>query len=304
MSLVNSPEFVTLVESSGSDSITANEGNVDVGSLLVASKAYYIEVVEGPTGVSDEHVGHRFEVDVAGTIDGGTGDGITKLNMASPTNTVLSLPDIAGYRMELRAHITLAEAFPKEPLFASFDYGLADQVQVFTGSSFSAVYLLGSNGEGDLKAWANFGGTIVLDDLPILPGQGLLYKRSSQAPANTDLIMSGKVRANPFFQRLDPGFNFVAEAFPVTGTFTTRDALPNSFVPSFDIGLADQVQVFNGSSFTTYFLAGDANLHAWLLTTDFNTDQTNSAIFDYKRSVFVKKSNATTNYRVPLGWTP
>lgn len=304
VTLIHSPVFVTALASSDSDSVSATESVNDIGALLAGGKEYYLEVVCGPTDKTEPYVGHRFEVDESATINAGTPDGDVVLVPSASINTATTIPDLTGYRVEIRPHVTLTEAFVKEPLYAAFDLGLADQVQIYNGSSFTAYYLLGSNGEGDLKIWGTFNFQSV-DNLIVPPGTGLLYKRSSQAPANVDLVISGKVRANPFYQLLEPGFNFVSEAYPIPSSFTMRDAFPDEFDASFDIGLADQVQVYDGSGFTTYFLAGGAStIKIWLLTGDFVTNRNDDEIFDFRRSVFVKKSNAATNYRIPLGWTP
>ncbi len=303
MTLIHPPVFVTAVDSSDSDSVTSTDSSVDVGTLLEAGKSYYLEVVDGPNTNDDLHVGHRFEVDETATTDAGTPDGEIALDPIADQNTAFPVPALTGYRVEIRPHVTLAETFAKEPLYANFDIGLADQVQVYNGNSFSAYYLLGSNGEGDQKAWGTYNFQI-RDDVIIYPGQGLLYKRSGLAPDGVDLVITGKVRANAFYQTLAPGFNFVAEPFPVTASFTTRDTFPPPFTPNFDLGLADQVQIYNGSSFTAYFLAGTLSNYAWLLTNDFVNIRDDEPIFDFKRSVFIKKRSVTLDYRIPLGWNP
>lgn len=303
VSLVNSPELITLLGSSSTSSVTSTESSIDVGTLLDSTQSYYVEVIEGPTGTSDAHVGHRFEVDEAATINSSP-DGEIALDLASAQNTSLPVPNLSNYRVELRQHVTLAEAFDKDPLYADFDLGKADQVQIYNGVSFSTYYLLGNNSTGP-KIW----GTAALqsaENIIIPPGIGVLFKRSPEAATTADVVVTGKVRANPFVQPLLPGFNFVSEPYPVTSNFTDRQALPGDFTPNFDIGLADQVQVYDeaAAAFETYYLAGTATSHFWLLTTDFTTDQTNADIFDYRRAVFVKKGSPTLDYRVPLGWTP
>ncbi len=305
VSLVHSPVFVTALASSDADTVTATEATVDVGALLDASKQYYIEVVAGPTGINDTLVGHRFEVNETVTINAGTPNGAIELDPTAEINTAFPVPNLAGYRIELRPHVTFAEAFSKDPLYASFDLGLADQVQIYNGSSFKAYYLLGwTNLNDGPRYWMTFNFQIV-DNQIIPPGTGVLYKRSGQAPGPVDLVISGKVRANPFYQTLDPGFSFISEPYPVSSSFTTRNAFPSAFNYSFDIGLADQVQVYDGTSFTTYFLAGGASTaKIWLLTNNFLINQNDNTIFDFRRSVFVKKSNPALGYRIPLGWTP
>jgi hypothetical protein len=304
VTLIHAPIFVTAIGSSDSDSVSATESVNDIGALLAAGKEYYLEVVSGPTDKTEPHVGHRFEVDESATINAGTPNADIVLEPFASINTTTTIPDLTGYRVELRPHVTMAEAFVKEPLYAAFDLGLADQIQIYNGSSFTAYYLLGSNGEGDFKIWGTFNFQSV-DDLIVPPGSGLLYKRSNRAPANVDLVISGKVRANPFFQNLAPGFNFVSEAFPIPASFNSRDTFPDEFDAAFDIGLADQVQVYDGSGFTTYFLAGGANtIKIWLLAGDFVNNRNDQEVFDFRRSVFVKKANPSTNYRIPLNWTP
>lgn len=304
VTLVHSPVFITTLASSDNTSVSATEATNDIGALLESGRQYYIEVIDGPTSNTDVSVGHRFEVDESATTNAGTADGDIVIEPSATTNTAFPIPDLNGYRIALRPHMTLSEAFLKEPLYAAFDLGLADQVQIYNGSSFTVYYLLGSNGEGDLKIWGTFNFQSA-DDLIIYPGAGMLYKRSNQAPPNVDLVISGQVRANPFYQTLIPGFNFVSEAYPITASFTTRDAFPDAFDFDFDIGLADQVQVYNGTFFVTYFLSGGASTaKIWLFTSNLLNNQNDNEIFDFRRSVFIKKSNPTLDYRIPLSWTP
>ncbi len=304
VTLVKSPVLSTLIDASTASTVTSSEGSVDVGSLLDPAKEYYLEVVEGPASVEDEHVGHRLEVDVAATIDAATASGVVVIDPAHERNTAFPAPDLSGYRFELRPHITLGESFDKDQLHGSLQLSKCDQVQFFNGSSFKPYYLFAqSNEPGALKIWGEFNFTSA-EDKVIPPGVGLVFKRSDEASSSADLIITGRVRTNPFYQLLEPGFNFVAEPYPITTSFTGREAFPAQFTPNFSISKADQLQVFNGSSFTIYYLAGTAANHAWLLTTNLTVNQNDTELFDYRHPVFFRMQGPALNYRVPLTWTP
>ena len=289
VSVVNPALFGSWIASSGETTITSSDGTVDVGSLLDVAKAYYVEAVEGPEGSADPLVGQRFEVDVAATIGGGTADGVVVLKMDAEATTwgdgaaPTSAPDLAGYRFEMRAHVTLGQVFDPSLLYGSTNFANADQIQVFNGSGFSIYYVLGDNNsfaQWTKQAGGNFSSQ---DNLPILPGQGLIFKRSASSPGPVTLRVRGMARVTPFIQPMREGYNFISEAFPASNSFEGKQAYPGSFHH------LDRVQSYNGSGFSTYVLYTDeASTHLWVIGNDSSFSSQNlTNVFDYRGAVFV-----------------
>jgi len=310
VTLVNNPALVSLVDSTDTDIVAITEDGVIVGDLLDENTSYYIEIVEGPTGVQDLYVGHRLEVDTGATIDDADegeiiidpADEYTTLDLAPASGPT---PDLSGYRMELREHMTVSQAFDKNLLHASTSLSSADQIQHFDGTKFVVYYLL-RNSDDTARAWVKSDLATVADDEIIAPGVGLLYKRSASATGSAQLVISGKVRTNPFYQSLKQGFNFAAEPYPITANFVEREALAPTFVADPSASQADQVQIFDGSKFVVYHLLSnsDGSLTAWVLTSNPVAIEDENPIFDYRSSVFFKMKQGAEGYRVPLTWTP
>ena len=298
VSVVNSAVFGSWIDSSSTATVTATDASVDVGALLVAEKGYYIEIVEGPTGPTDALVGQRFEVDVATTIGPATGGGVIVLNMEAeattwandPPTTPNTAPDLAGYRFELRAHMTLGQVFDAGLLYGNSSFANADQVQVFDGAGFTIYYVLKV---GDFTQWTRQGDDLFesQENLPIKPGQGLIFKRSALSSGIVTLRVQGLARVTPFVQPMVAGYNFIAEGFPITTSFTSRGA------DSADFSNLDRMQLFDGSGFDTYqfYTPGDT----WVDVTDTTyMSQNLSLLFNYRGAVFVELSSPTTDYRI------
>lgn len=66
---------------------------------------------------------------------------------------------------------------------------------------------------------------------------------------------------------------------------------------------ADQIAIFNGIAYDTYYLFKVGSTIAWRKIGS-SAIFTDTDIFDYRGSVFVRRINADADYRVPLPWTP
>lgn len=307
VSVVNPSLFGSWINSSAASAITASDPTVDVGGLLDGTKAYYLEIVEGPSGSADLYVGQRFEMDVAVTQSAGTPDGVIILDLDSERTSwqseaasPASVPELDGYRFELRAHVTLGQVFDPSALYGSTNFADADQVQVFNGSGFTLYYVLGNNDTFAQWTKQTGGDFSTKDDLPIAPGQGLIYRRSGSSPGPVSLRVKGLARTTPFVQPMRSGFNFVAEAFPASNSFDGKGAYGGVFAN------LDRVQVFNGTGFTTFQLytdGGDSNLWVNVLDGGF-TNQNLNKIFDYRGAVFVDLETASDSYRIAPPYSP
>lgn len=298
--LTNPTAWMGTVASQGTNSLTFGASGVDVRTVFDSTKPYYAEIDLGSTGQSDPEVGHRVEIDVAATIAGSNSNQIF-LDLTSEHSTLSTLPTLTDYRVRIRQHVLLGEAFLRTSLHPAFDFGLADQVQFYENGSFKAYYYIGYPHPSPQQYWMKFNFEVV-DDKVIPPGTGILFKGSSQVTTARDLSIWGEVRESPFVQPLNAGITFVSEAHFVDSSFVQRDAFPDAFDYSFDIGLAAQVQTYDpaSSSWLAYFLAGASGTpKIWLRTNDFLTNYNDVQIFLYDRSVIIDKDVAAPDYLIP-----
>lgn len=299
ISVVNPVVFGGWIGAAGGSTITAIDSSVAVVGLLDGGDAYYLEVVEGPGGIADAHVGQRFEVDVAAMQAAGTGGGVILVDLSSERTTWVSpasgspgVPALAGYRFELRAHVTLGQIFDPFAVYGSANFADADQVQLFNGTGFTVYYVLGDNGSFAQWTRQSGGDFSPQDKLPIAPGQGLIYKRSASSPGALSLRVRGQARMTPFVQPMAQGFNFISEAFPASHSFDSREAKGGNF------SNLDRVQVFNGTGFTTYRLYTDGQDNLWVNVLDDRfASQNSNPVFDFRRAVLVDLQQATAGYR-------
>lgn len=306
VSVVNPALFASWVGSSGNSTLTASDVSVDFGALLDSANAYYVEIVEGSTGMDDVYVGQRFEVDVATTMAGATADGVIAIEMDSdrttwvndPPTTPTTAPVPGGYRFELRAHMTLGQVFDPSSLHASTSFADADQIQFYNGGGFTIYYVLGN---AQFAQWTKQVGSFdSMDNFPIAPGEGMIFKRSSLSPSTANLRVQGVARMTPFVQPMNSGFNFVAEAFLASHSFDSRDAYPGDF------NSLDRVQIYNGTGFDTYLLYTDGqDTHLWVDSVDGEfTEQNLTKVFDYRGAVFVDIDSQTSSYRIDPPYPP
>ncbi|MFT4637761.1 MAG: hypothetical protein ACI8T1_001071 [Verrucomicrobiales bacterium] len=288
VSIVNQSLLNATIASSSGATITLGE-NFDVSAILEADLAYYVEIINGPSGTGDPQVGQRFEVDTTATVTPGQ----IGIDLGAAHNTDSVLPQLADHTLTLRPHVALNQIFDKAKLHASTSFDNADQVQVFSGGGFSIYYLYGSSG---LSQWVPFGSFENSDNMSLLPGQGLLFKRSALSSGAISLNVLGVARTNPFVQPLVAGMNFLAEGYPVSLSFEQRHA----YGAGFEHG--DRTKVFNGSGFETYLLYSQGDVlddNLWTLLGDpLLESQNTSKIFDYSGAVFFELVGADPNYRI------
>jgi hypothetical protein len=306
VSLTNESLFTSYISSSTTATITSSYTAAQLGSIIDTTttsyvKRYYVEITDGPNSVSDPFVGHRFEVDETLTdIANSNIITIDQSSLEAVHNTVATVPNLTGYQMELREHVRLGQIFPPASFVGSNKVAQADQLLIFNGSSYDVYYMFVA---GSFKYWTKIlGGLASEDDKPLYPSQGLLFNKLA-GTAQVNLIVKGKVRANPFFQPLNVGFNLIAEGFPISASPVDRDAVPGNFTGSTSVNNADQVSVYNGSSYDTYYLLSFSTFNLWRKLGG-SGDFTNSDIFEYNGAVFLKRQSADAGYRVPLSWQP
>lgn len=273
-------------------SLTSNalslSGQSNVGALLTAGEPYYIEVYSGTLK------GDRFDVDTAATKSSSNGSVVLSSSSNNNTYPVSSISgQLDGQTIALRKHITLEQiqAMSQTPMTGSNTAANADQIQLFSGATFTTYFL-----RADGLTWrGSTTGTTSQNKVPVPPGTGVFIKK---ATASGSLVSTGTVRANDFALPLNSGLQLLAPAFPLNySPASLGGTTANGWTGSNTSANADQIQVFNNSggtgTFTTYFLRADGS--TWRGSTTGTADQKNTLIVSDSAGFFVKRSASDAN---------
>ena len=143
-------------------------------------------------------------------------------------------------------------------LVAGNDAGTADQIQVWDGSKFTA-YFYRANKTTTPKwtkgpGWVKVGAIANITTDTLKRGQGVWFARPTTASAGA-ITVSGAVNASAKTHDIAAGFNMISSAFPADLTLNggTIDWAACGAVAGNDAGTADQIQIWDGEKFTSYF---------------------------------------------------
>ena len=230
------------------------------------------------------------------------------LESTNTLNTLTAIPaSLAGDRIALLPHWTLAEWFPPSKFRATNSSGTADRLGFYTGTTFSYHWLFSNSGN---PKWVNDAslvnrGTRVMD-----PVEGLLIQpRSISAPAFVNL---GIVRAHKFACPLKQGTRLIAGGWPMDQSFTSRNMLyANGFTGATSSSRADRIQIWAGdatSGATTYeshYLLKTTTLQQWVRVGDSSLGNGNNlSLFKSMRGVYFNSYSGKANYVAPRPWIP
>jgi uncharacterized repeat protein (TIGR01451 family) len=289
-------------------------GAVDLSSLL-ATGSWFIEVLSG------DLEGHRLDVVSA------TGNTLTvasdpDLNSAAaPYNTLIGAPlgALAGDVVALRRHWTLNEVFPPTGFGATNSQSSADQVQVFSGGSWTIHWLYDNNDADPQTArWVSAADAGMADQgaSVIPPGQGVFFNNRNVA---TSVLAYGEVRANDFIRPLAAGNNLVGGGFPVDQSINGPGGRAMNTVAGFfggyDFKTADSAfiwqadSVITASGYHTYYLVDGSPAYPallrWVKVGDAAlTARDAETLLPGNRSAFIRAKNPVPSYTSPAPWNP
>lgn len=262
---------------SGSSIILSGVSNV--GSLLTSGEPYYIEVYSGPLK------GDRFDVNTASTISAANSSVVLDTSSGNNTYPVASIGSaLDSANVALRKHITLTQiqSFSSAPLTGNNNPASADQIQVFEGSSLSTYFLRGDN-----VTWRKSGSSTDFSKLPVPPGSGVVIIKLGSPIV---LTQSGAVRQNDFATPYKAGLQLQGPSVPVDRSASDIGLAPgtNGWVGNNNPSLADQIQIFENGSFTTYSLRSDGQLRKSGTTSNF----INTSLLGGSDIWLIKRQNA------------
>ncbi len=297
---VGIPFRETPIFSSGVTGISTNKIFINGTPIVPQGFRGFVEVTSG------SFAGNRFEF-----ISSAAGE-IT-VAPSSSFSTLAAIPNLTGSQIILSANHTLGSVFAKSLFKGSTDPGAADQVQFYSNNGttgrFDLYYLLDARTRPSVSTfeWRAFmPGSGDQGSKIIAPGEGMFLKRPLGAPASR-FIMQGQVRANSFVQPLQSGFNLVAAPFPVVTSPATRSLLDPlaAFMPAASVELADQFHVYQNDAFRVFYLQDHPTLaDAWTEAVPSSPNFNDTPLFHPSEAVFLKRTNPSSSYRLPLLWTP
>ena len=190
---------------------------------------------------------------------------IQEITAASITGDTIAVADLSGVAngvaYTVRPSDTLASVFGLngEALTAGF-FGPAgaDQIQLFNGVSFDSFYYDSGSGAWQDVA-APFGAAIDPLTIDLVYVDGIVINGAG----DSEIVVSGDLKADTSELTLIPGANFVSSVSPVGQTLLTAygaDA-PELAQGFFGPAGADQIQIFNGVSFDSFYY--DSGSVAW-----------------------------------------
>jgi len=297
--LISADHFVGVATSNTATRLTFSPADGSVGSLLTAAGKYYVEVVTGPLA------GERFDVDTATTI-AANDPTVTVTLGAGASSTLPSLsPDaLAGARVVLRSHVTLArlQQMLTPGLVGRDNPLLADGVDVLENGRAERYFL-----RADGVTWSRAGSTDDFRDKVLPPDASFTIESKYAAPAWRH---AGNVRINPFRKNLVRGLQSFASGFPQDLSPAQIGARVDPAAPAAArwtgnnlFALADQIHVLlgEGTPWQFYYLRGNGSTWRPLLGT---TDVASSPILGATGLVLIRRVNADGTFRIPLPFVP
>ena len=148
----------------------------------------------------------------------------------------------------------------KEDLVAGVGASSSDQIQVWDGSQFTTYFYRMYKATNPNKftigpCWVKTTAPTAKTGDTIPRGAGVWFARPASATPNGSITVSGSVNASSFTHDILAGFNMISSAFPTDMALNDGpiDWDACGAVAGVGASSSDQIQVWDGSQFTTYF---------------------------------------------------
>ena len=147
----------------------------------------------------------------------------------------------------------------KADLVAGTTAGTSDQIQVWDGTKFSTYFYRQYKSNNPNKftlgpAWVRTDAPTTVTADTVKRGTGVWFARPTTAEAGT-ITVSGAINAASKTHDILAGFNMISSAFPCDFKLNDGpiDWAACGAVAGTTAGTSDQIQVWDGSKFSTYF---------------------------------------------------
>ena len=283
-SIFSAPFILEEVAKGSVSANTATQVESSVGAItLLTSNQYYMEILTGA------YEGDRIDVDVTATNAAQSANpGRIVLKLVSHNSNNLTGSEIVGQTIAIRKHLTLSaltSLINSGSFVASTTAANADQILVYTGSGFETYYYF-SAANGWYKQ-SPFGSA---QTKVIAPGSAIMFVKKTAAVTLTGL---GTVRTNKLQLPMAAGYQLVSTGVPVDSALSALT--PNgTWTASTTAANADQVLVYNGTGFETYYYFSAAN--GWYKQSPFA--RSTNVVVNSATGFLVKKKSSDVNYAV------
>lgn len=242
LGLTRPVEYQGSAETVGAKTLTDNEATWTDNQFNGQNGAYYVEIISG-TGAGTTY-------DISATSAG--------------TKTITLVQDLGagitgGVTFKIRKHWTLASVFgaANEAGLAGGDLTTADQILIYNGQGYDIYYyqINSVRGNGWRKA---DNGVADAANTVVYPDDGLVIKRQQATSAN--IVLMGAVKTGQSSIPVFSGTNILANVYAAPMTLASSQLYtnnPSTGVAAGDATTADQVLLWNGTGYDTYYyLAG------------------------------------------------
>ena len=267
LSLTRTVEYQGSAEAVGTASLTDNDATWTDNQFNGAAGAYFVEITSG-TGVGT-------------TYDIATTTAATKTITLSQN---LAAGVAAGASFKIRKQWTIGAALgtsnPPESGLQTGSASTADQVLLYNGASYD-TYFYSSGGLIGAGWRMQGGGSTDQSGAKINPEQGVIVNRLQSA--NLSVVLMGAVKTGATSTPVFSGLNFVSNIYAANMTLGSSslytDGTGATGVLPGSASTADTVQIYNGTSYDTYFYSSGGLIGAgWRKQGGGSTDQSGVAL--------------------------
>lgn len=270
-----------ILEEIARGSVTSNTGTqveTGVGILnLPSSSQYYLEVLSGA------YEGDRIDIDVSATNAAqGSTPGRIVLKSVSYNSNTLQGSELVGATVAVRKHLTLSaltSLINSGSFVANSSAASADQVQIYENGGFVTYYYFSAS-----QGWYRQSPFAQAQTKVVPPGSAIMFVKRS---APVTLTSIGSVRTTKLQMPLSSGLQLVSLGFPVDSTLASLNS-GGTWTANSSAGNADQILVFNGTGFETYYYFSQAQ--GWYKQSPF-TRSTNNVLNGATGFLVRKRSN-------------
>ncbi len=287
LGLTRPVEYQGNAESVGANSITDNEATWTDSQFNGASGAYFVEITSG-TGAGTTY-------DVSATV------------AATKTLTFtqnLGVGVASGATFKIRKHWTIGSIFgsANEAGLQPGNASSADQVLVYNGSTYDTYYF--SNAGGLVgNGWRKVGGgSTDRSATTVYPDDGMIVQRSQSAAVN--VVLMGAVKTGQTSIPVLSGLNITGNVYAANMTLSSSGIYTGNSstgVASGNASTADTVQIYNGSTYDTYYYSNSGGLvgNGWRKVGGGSTDQASVPITVGSAVIIQRKAGASFDWVPP-----
>ena len=273
------------------------------GTTVTDSAATWTDdAFNGPNGA------HYLEVMSIGgsTVASGVGSTYAIIDCVAATGTItlgsaLTAGVTAPFVFCVRKHWTISSL-----LGATNSTGLqggtpatADQLLIWNGSRHETYYYqtagIGGTGWRKIGDQSSDAGGTILD-----PSTAMLVKRGSGTAVN--VIVSGAVKSRPAFVAITKGYNYVGNPYPVSMTLASSGIYTGNnstgIAGGTSAATSDQVLIWNGSDYTTYYYNSSAG--GWRSATDAGTNADSTSITGNSSLIVHRLNDPAFTWKIPV----